>query len=247
MKSIFHTLLFTTLCAFVASCGNDTQLLTPNPDENAGPFSYKVNGLRDTAMERIGEVKYFILVEKTGGKSEPVTLSAEDLPKGMEVRYEPVNGEMPSFNTMLVIKSVRVKEGVHTIRIKGASPTTRISYSNLNVTIKPYTNAAVGLVGEFDENGKCSPYGPINEKVNIVAHESIPNRVILKGLFSGVMTNEIYADINPSNNTIVIPTQIQNFVTYKGEGTFDDDKVVLNYTITGTIVNENCSTTLSRK
>lgn len=243
---LYKTFLAGSIIA-LASCGGDDTLLTPYVPEDSGPFTYEIKGLRDTSMERIGETRYMILVEKLSGKSEELLLSGQDLPEGMEVYFDPVNNAQPSFNTGLVIKAKRVKEGTHRINIRGAGPTSGLKDNFINVTIKPYTNHADGLVGSFIETGQCTPSGNVNDNVNIVADETVKNRIHIKGLFSGVMTNIIYADIDPTNNTLVIPAQVQNFLTYEGDGTFDDNKLVINYTINGAVVNETCTSTLTRE
>ncbi|HEY9176636.1 MAG TPA: hypothetical protein VIN07_03050, partial [Flavipsychrobacter sp.] len=168
------------------------------------------------------------------------------LPKGMEVFFEPVNGEKASFNTTIVIRNTRVPEGLHKINIRGASITTGVSNYYININVLPYTNAAIGLKGAFTETGQCSQTGAVNDNVNIVVDETVKNRIHIKGLFSGVMTNEIYADIDPAAKTLTIPSQAQNGLTYQGDGTYDDDKLVINYTMTGDVINNNCTSTLTR-
>lgn len=235
----------TLLSLLIFSCGKDEPLSPYTPDDS-GAFKYKITGLKDTSLERSAEVRYLVAVEKEAGQAESVVLSAENLPKGMEVFFEPVNGEKASFNTTIVIKNTRVPEGLHKINIRGASITTGISNYYINVNVLPYTNAAVGLIGAFTETGQCSQTGAVNDNVNIVADETVKNRIHIRGLFSGVMTNEIYADINPATKTITIPSQVQNDLTYQGDGTYDDDKLVINYTMTGAVINNNCTSTLSR-
>lgn len=230
----------------ITACGNKSQTLTPITDDD-GDFDYTVNNLRDTSMERTDEVRYLILVEKTSGLAEKVILSAEDVPAGMEVFFEPVNGVDASFNTTVVIRTLRVKEGDYKINIKGASPTAGIQNNYINIAVLPYSNAATGLKGSFTEKGSCDQQGSTTEDVNIVVDESVNNRIILRGLFSGVMSNEIHADLNPSNKTLIIPSQERNELIFSGEGTYDDDKLVINYTVKGTTVNESCTSTLTRK
>ncbi|MCB0697675.1 MAG: hypothetical protein KDC07_09940 [Chitinophagaceae bacterium] len=229
----------------VISCGKDTPL-SPYVPEDSGKFDYKVNGLKDTSLERIGEVRSLIFVEKLAGKSETVLLTGEDLPEGMEVRFDPVNSEKPSFNTSMVIKNVRVKEGTYKIKIKGASATAGIDNYYINVTVLPYTNPADGLAGSFTETGACSTKGSVNDNVNIVSDDTVKNRIHIKGLFSGVMTNIIYANIDPKTNTLDIPVQTVNSVSYSGDGTYDDDKLIINYTVSGITINESCTSTITR-
>ena len=114
------------LTLLIASCGKD-EPLTPYVPDGEGDFKYKISGLKDTSLERTDEVRYLINVEKEAGKAEMVVLSAEDLPKGMTVSFEPVNNEMASYSTTLVIRNERVPEGTHKIKIRGASAGTGIS------------------------------------------------------------------------------------------------------------------------
>lgn len=239
----FFTLALLSLS--ILSCRNNEEL-TPHVPEGSGAFKYKITGLKDTSLERTAEVRYLIAVEKEEGQAESVILSTENLPKGMEVFFEPVNGEKASYNTTIIIKNTRVPEGTHKINIRGASITTGISNYYINVNVLPYTNAAIGLTGSFIETGQCSQTGAVNDNVNIVADATIKNRIHIKGLFSGVMTNEIYADIDPATKTLTIPSQVQNALTYQGDGTYDDDKLVINYTMNGDVINNNCSSTLTR-
>ncbi len=229
----------------VISCGKDTPL-TPHIDDDSGKFDYRITGLQDTSLERTDNVRYLIFVEKLSGKAETVILSAEDLPEGMEVIFDPANAVQAPFNTTMVIKTLRVKEGDYKIRIKGASATAGIDYFNVNVKVLPYSNEAVGLKGDYTETGVCSPKGNINDNVSIVVDETTENRIYIKGIFSGVMTNEVYADIDPKTKTLTIPLQKVNSVDYSGDGSYDDDKLVINYTISGITINESCTSTLTR-
>lgn len=230
---------------FINSCGKDKPL-SPYVPDNGGAFKYTISGLKDTMLERSGEVRYLVTVEKQEGQAELVVLSAKDLPKGMEVLFDPVNNEKPSFSTTIIIRNTRVPEGTHKINITGASVTTGITNFYINVKVLPYTNAALGLEGSFTETGQCTQTGAVNDNVNIVADETVKNRIHIKGLFSGVMTNKIYADIDPVTKTLTIPSQVQNDLTYAGDGTFDDDKLVINYTMNGDVINNNCTSTLTR-
>jgi len=227
------------------SCGKDTPL-TPHTDPNSGKFDYQVTGLQDTSLERIGSVRYLVFVEKLSGKAETVILSAEDLPEGMEVIFDPANAVEAPFNTTMVIKNTRVKEGDYKIKIKGASATAGINNYYINVKVLPYSNDAVGVAGSYTETGMCSPKGNISDNVNIVADETVKNRIHIKGIFSGVMTNTVYADIDPKTHTLTIPVQTVNSVSYNGDGTYDDDKLVINYTVAGITINETCTSTLTR-
>lgn len=245
MQTIKSYIALSLVSLLVASCGKD-EPLSPYVPDDSGPFKYSIAGLKDTSLERIGEVRYLVTVEKNEGSAELVVLSAKDLPKGMELLFEPVNNEKPPFTTTMIIRNNRVVEGTHRINITGASVTTGISNYYINVKVLPYSNAAEGLVGDFTEMGQCSQTGEVNDNVNIVADETVKNRIWIKGIFSGVMTNKVYADLDPQTKTLTIPSQIASDLTCEGDGTYDDDKLVINYKLTGDIINNNCSSTLTR-
>lgn len=238
--------LIASVMIATGACSTSTTPLTPITDDD-GDFAYSVKNLKDTSLERTDDLRYLVFVEKTSGKPEKVVLSSENVPEGMDIFFEPVNGVDASFNTTMVIKTLRTPEGTYSVNIKGASPTTGITDNYINLKVLPYSNAAVGLVGDFTETANCSQIGNITEDVTIITDDATENKIILRGLFSGVKTNEIYATIDPSNKTLTIPSQEQNSVIYSGDGTYDDNKLIINYNIKGTTINESCTSTLTRK
>ncbi len=235
------------LLLFISACKKNDTPLTPSNNPNSGDFTYEISGLRDTSLERIDEVKFVIFIEKKTGKGEKVVLSAEGMPDGMKISFTPSNEDTASFYTTLLLETERVKEGDYQINIKGASATSGIKNNIISVKVLPYSNHSVGLKGTFTETGSCSQTGSVTNNVTITPDQTVQDRVHIKGIFSGVSTNEIYADINASNNTLNIPKQNVNSVDYEGDGTYDDDKVIINYTITGITINESCTSTLTRK
>ncbi|MCB0700153.1 MAG: hypothetical protein H6551_04130 [Chitinophagales bacterium] len=232
---------------FSFSCKQNTLTLTPDPTKDTSSFTYDITGLRDTSLERTGEVRYVIFVERKTGKADNVVLSAHDMPAGMEVSFDPISADTASFYTTVVVRNTRVTEGEYKINIKGASPKGGIKLRYVNVKVLPYSNNATGLVGYFTETGTCSQSGSVNNEVNVELDETGPNKLIIKGLLSGVWTNDVKATIDPANKTINIPKQVQNSVTFEGDGTYDDDKIVINYTVKGATINESCTSTLTRK
>ena len=130
--------------------------------------------------------------------------------------------------------------------MRGASATSGISNNVVSVKVLPYTNAAVGVAGDYTETGNCSQKGSVNNHIKVEVDAQTKNRVLISGLLSGVMTTTVYADIDPNNNTFKIPSQSANSVTYAGEGSFDDNKLIINYTVKGAVINESCTSTLNR-
>lgn len=233
------------LILIIAACGKDDDVLQPIYEEEED-FTYEISGFRDTMLERTGEVFYNIYVEKKSGKGEAVVLSAEDLPKGMSVRFEPAGIEA-SYYTNMYIRTERTPIGDYVINIKGAAPTGGVKNNPVNVAVTWYSNAAVGVAGEYTESRNCSQTGSGTNDVTVELDESGDNKLVIKGLLFGVMSTELNTIIDPTNRTLTIPQQVKGSVTYQGDGTYREDQISINYTVTGSTINESCTSTLTRK
>ncbi len=227
------------------SCRKTEPDLEPYYEPTYGNLKYLIQGVKDVSIERIGEAKVNIYINRQEGKIENVMLTAINLPQGLSVTFTP-NISLPSFNTTMTVKSTRVKEGVYDIIVRGSSPTSGFTDVKMKVTILPYANAADGLVGLFIEQGVCSQGGNIGDTVDIVKDEVSANKIRIKGFWSGVWTNAVDAFMNTTNKTLTIPAQTINGVTINGTGTYDDDIVNINYRVKGFTVDDTCSSTLNR-
>lgn len=246
MTRLFY-IVFAIILIINTSCKDNGLSNTPISNPGPGNFDYKISGLHDTSMERTASIRFLIQVERTSGNGEKVVLSGETLPEGMEVLFEPVSIDTASFNTTVLVKSERVKMGEHIINIKSVSPTTGVTNNFVKIQVIDYSNHAVGVEGLYTETASCVQQGNVEQDVNVEVDPAGDNKVIFKGLWSGVMTNKIKADINPGNSTVTIPSQVVNGVTFEGDGTYDDDKIIINYTAKASTINESCTSTLTRK
>lgn len=227
------------------SCRKSEPDLEPYYEPTYGNLKYLIQGVKDVSMERIGSANINIYINRQEGKIENVMLTAVNVPQGVNITFSP-NISLPSFNTTMVVKSVRAKEGVYDIIVRGSSPTSGFTDVKMKLTILPYTNAADGLVGMFIEQGLCSQGGSIGDTVDVVKDETTANKIRLKGFWSGVWSNAVDAFLNTTNKTLNIPSQTVNGVTINGTGTYDDDELKINYRVKGFTVDDTCSSTLSR-
>lgn len=247
MRNLNTFLLFAlSFCFIIASCSkrNSDPL---NPTGVSEDFKYEISGLSDTSIERSGEVRFIINVNKVAGETERVNLTAIDLPDGMSVNFTSGNGEEAPYATSALITTTRTPVGDYNIKIRGAAPTAGIKDYPVAIKVLPYSNEAILLKGEFTESGACVQQGNVNHSVVITVVDTVKNRILLKGLSSGTQTTEVYADVDASAKTITIPSQLQSFVTFEGSGTYDDNSININYTVKGSAVNESCTTVLTRK
>lgn len=241
---IYYLIPLLALC--MINCNKPSDPPIPDYGPDYGDLKYTIEGVKDVSMERIGETNMSLHVKRSSGKLEDVLLTVRNLPQGATASFQPVFTGYPSFSTVLTIKANRVKAGDYDLIVRGSSTTSGFTDYNLKLTILPYSNAAVGLVGGFREQGVCTQGGNVGHEVDVVAVDGIPNRVNIKGFWSGVWSNIIYANLNPTNNTLTIPAQIMNDVTVTGSGTYDDNTMIVNYHVAGSTVNDNCSSTFSR-
>lgn len=226
----------------IGSCSKPTTINDPVYND-PGKFELEVVGFHDTSLERSDIVNYIINVNKTAGATEKVAFSTYNEPNGMTIEFEKRTGE-PSYTTIMSIKTEHAPIGTYPIRVTAASPTIGIQEYSFTVDVTGYSNEATAFIGDFNETGNCAQAGGHTTRIEAVA--GVNNRINIKGFWQGTFTNEVYADLIPSNKTIVVPSQTQNGLTFQGSGTYKDDELTINYTVTGNLVNDNCSSTFIR-
>jgi hypothetical protein len=231
-------------------CSKSNTPVTPYYPDDYGPFAYKIEGIGDTSVERLGTTAKLAYVKKISGPSEDVLLTVENLPEGVTVSFEPEKAK-PPFNLYMTIKAGKTAEGDYPVVINSYSKTTGIKRTPMTITVKPYGNEAKGLAGAFHEQHNCSQTGENGFNVFVEVANTATNRVNIKGFWSSSWTNIVYADLNASKKTLVIPAQITNGLEYKGTGTYTEDLMTINYSVADTfgakLVKESCTATFVRQ
>lgn len=238
-------LLIPLFAVVLFGCKKNDPDLEPYYEPTYGDLKYLIQGVKDVSMERIGQASVNIYINRQEGKIEDVMLTAVNVPQGVNITFSP-NISLPSYNTTMTVKSVRAKEGIYDIIVRGSSQTSGFTEVKMKLTILPYSNAADGLVGMFLEQGLCSQGGNVGDTVDIVKDDVVMNKIRIKGFWSGVWTNAVDAYLNTSNKTLNIPAQTVNGVTIDGNGTYEDDVVNINYRVKGFTVDDTCSSKLTR-
>ncbi|OSZ78728.1 hypothetical protein CAP35_10915 [Chitinophagaceae bacterium IBVUCB1] len=250
MLRISHTdmkwkiLLISLLVITAWGCRRTSPTPEPYYEPDYGELKYIIQGLKDVSLERTGEVKLNVYINRTEGRIEDVMMSVLNLPQGVTASFSPSISK-PSYNTTLTIKASRAKEGTYSIIVRGSSQTSGFTEKKINITILSYSNAAIGLEGQFKEAGQCSPGGTLNHDVDIVPSDTV-NKILIKGFWSSVWTHVVRADLNVANKTLSIPSQTVNGVTITGNGTYDDNLIIIGYRVKGLTVNDTCTSSFSR-
>lgn len=242
MKGVYISGLLAVALAWGA-CNKPTTVNNPIYND-PGKFAIAVDGLHDTTIERTGQANYVINVKKISGVTEKVAFSTYNAPAGMTVSFDTKTAE-PSYTTIMHVVTDRTPTGVYPIRVTAASASLGIVEYKFTVTVSPYSNEATGFLGDFNETGNCTTAG--GHKTQIEAVTGINNRINIKGFWHGTYSNEVVVDLNPTTNTLTVPTQVRNGLTYQGSGTYKDDELTVNYTVNdGSLVHDTCSSTFIR-
>jgi hypothetical protein len=242
------TIALSTVLLWGCSKDNSSNSNNPYYGPDYGPFTYKVDNVRDTSLEQSSEVIMIIQVEKLSGPAENVQFSATGLPEGATVTFDPGTA-LPPYNAIVKIKTERVPVGTYDINIEAYNKTSGIIRYPMTLTIRPYTKPSTALIGAYNTTGACTPQtGAFEHNSKIEAVEGNSSRVNLFGVWSPSWNTIVYADITDvQNGTFVIPSQEASGNTYTGSGTFDRNTITINYTVKGVVVNETCTTTMTRE
>lgn len=212
------------------------------------PFSYKVDGIKDTSVERLGQVIEFINVKYLQGTREDVKISVTGLPETITDSISPASGQ-PSYICAIAFRANKAAEGSYPLTITASSRSTTPQVYHMTLNVRPYSNYALAFNGDYQESHACSKSGDDAFPVYIFPEVKAINRINIKGFWTKTWTTVVYADLNPDTKTINIPSQTIDHVEYKGIGTFNDQEIVVNYTVKDDIgvVNESCTATFSQK
>lgn len=247
LKPVLNLLLITLSFAaiIISGCGKDEPLV-PNPNPNAGRIAYTIVGVKDVSLERVGETKMQINIERiSGNKDTEIKLGVSDLPDGLNAFFD-VDKSTTPYISFITFVGTRVLEGSYNIKITGSGQDADFKEYPMVVKILPYTNAADGVKGQYVETHTCSADGYRSVNVRIVADLAVKNKVIIKGFWSGTQSNEVTALIDPATHTISIPEQTHFNVTFTGNGTYTDDKIDISYIAKGPSFTDNCTASLDR-
>lgn len=247
MLKMKYSLTFALSILLITGCTKTNNNNTPIYTDDDKEFTYEIKGLADMSLERTGEDDLLLNILRLTGKTEEVSMSIVDAPDGLTAIFDPSSTGEPSFNVTFKLVSKKVKEGTYTVKLKVATPTTGISEFPFKLTVLPYSNPASALVGEFDEKGSCTQSGALDHNAKIEIAQDSVGKVNIKGFWKGVWSNIVYGYLDPTNNTITIPAQVQNNATFQGSGTYDDTKVIVNYTVNNSVVSDTCTSTFTLK
>ena len=173
------------------------------------------------------------------GTQEPVSLSISGLPAGVTSTFTPGSGT-PTFSSILTLAATNAVKGTYPIKIKGTSNTLSKEYSfNLVVT----QSCAEQRVGMYSSTSSCDT-GIAD--LQVVAVTGFGNKI---DIFDPLDTTQtaVRAELNCDGNTLTVPLQTNNGLTYEGSGSFSANTINMTLTLTFWGSPTVCNFVLTRK
>jgi hypothetical protein len=219
---------------------------TPYYDPNTGDLQYSVIGLHDTFVEQSGTVTIPLYVNRAIGTPEDVRLSIASLPAGVRGYLTPSVGT-PSFNTLLTFETNRAATGNYSVTLIGVSNTSGLKNFDMMLRVVPYSDPSLALEGSFKETRACSQTGSGDNTVTMTAIKGQIHKIKMTGIWVGGSAYSVTVDANPVNHVLTIAPQVQNSLTISGSGTYtDENSFTITYSVTGNLVNDNCTSNFDR-
>ena len=241
-----RNLLLLLACLALFSCKK-------GKNSNTGPINpiygdtlkFDILGLQDTTMEQTDTLEYNVQVQYIEGAKDIVTLAVSDFPASMTAGFYP-QIDTPTFFSVIRIRTNHTDTGTYTIKATAAGLRYSKDYYIKIRVVAPPVNPASILAGAYLESGLCGQTGTVSDTVKITTVSPYYNKIQLQGLKTGTSSINVIADIDPSNNTLLIPYQSVSGQTFSGSGTYTNNTLTINYTYSSGPFLENCSTVLTK-
>lgn len=232
------------LCAGLLSCGKD------DPDPVTGEkFVYNLTGTKNFNVETTSSDSMTISLTRVSGATENIRLSMKGIPENMTATFTKSEG-LPPYTSKIVLRGANIPVGTYQAALvaAGISSGTQEFPVTINV-FKQETNCIAPLIGIYSVSEECeSAPPPYNVSVSV---DPTDNKfVLLKGFASIDIT--LRAAIICGSNTVVIPEQTIGNNTVSGNGTFEGNKMIIDYNLSvrnpgSTTFTASCKATLRKR
>jgi hypothetical protein len=192
----------------------------------ASAIDYTVNNLQNITVNNDDSTSLPVAITFVSGTQQPVSLSVSGLPSNVTVTPTSASGT-PSYGTTFVFHANNADTGTYPITITAASAGTTSKTYNFNLTVTPSLNCATPLAGTYIGNINCQPsIGDSAVSCTVATTNTIDQISIDNFIFNG---NSLLVNVNCTDNTLSIaPGQVAS-----GSGTYTNNKITLNFTLTG--------------
>ena len=242
-----NALLLSLLCLTIFACKKDDPDPVSNPKPNnptGDTISYYIDGVQDISLQRTDSVQMPVQLIYRSGPKEKVSMAIAGLPKNMTLGFT-VLEDTPSYNSVITFIANKVVPGTYPLTLIGNSLSAGTRQYPFTLVVTRYSNEARNMEGSYQELGNCAILGGRNNLISAEADAQVQHRILFKGLWSGA-AYEVYADLNPANQSLQIPQQLVNGANFSGNGTYNDTLIELHYAISNSIFSDTCGTWLKR-
>ncbi len=238
--------LFFLGALLMIGCSKTDKPSGPHNPNGQPPMVFQIHGLADTTVEQIDTLEFPITVTYQSGYAVPISLGVMHIPDSITVFVDP-QVDTPTYTAKVRIITYGASLGTHVIQLRASGVNiNKDFYFQLNVVPNP-TNPATALIGNYEESGNCSGSGSVAHNATVSVIPTTFNRIAINSIWKPGGNYNVYADINPSNGTLTIPSQSAGGMTFSGSGTYTANEIQINYHVTdGNLVNDYCGTTLTR-
>ena len=225
----------------LASCGKGT--LGDNNNPNLGNLDFELTGVQDVTLHQHDSTEMTVEMKYLSGNKDIVGLSINNLVPGYMLSFTP-QLDTPSFFSTLKIKTATIDTGVKSFQILATGNKKTKAY-NINIHVIADTlNPALAFAGNLFENGTCTNNSPNNNLVSGYVPVGTFGKLHVTGLWIGGNVYEVDLYFNAANQSVSMPAQVTNNLTFTGSGTYNGTTIQLTYTISGPLVNESCTVTI---
>lgn len=226
----------------LASCTKNTTnntIIAPLP-------AYTVNGIHDITL--VNGSSYGssmpITVQYSDSAQQVVSLALSPLPTGITMDSTWITSGIPTFTTTLNVLDTTLDgatPGTYpmTLTVTGANAVKRTYPFNIRVVAE--TPCSEYIVGHYTYcNSGCSMMSYTD---SVYADPSVPNRIWITN--AGNLGVKLYAKYNCNSQTVTVPTQTVNGVSYRGTGSAYYTLTSHHMTINLTYNNNTCSVNMN--
>ena len=203
-------LFFALLVMGFASCKKDDDNTIYSP-------SYHVDGITDLTLvkgSRTGAATPFLSlnVMYENATQERVSLSLENAPQGLYYKIFTTTG-IPTFSSAISFADSGVAEGTYPLKLVARGEYSGRKEFRFNMEVTALPDCTADIIGSgYTTNSSCSssPY------MQAILTSGVRNRVF----FSNIDNNgfQLYATVDCDAQSLLIPEQVVNGVTYQGWG-----------------------------
>ncbi|WP_276135074.1 hypothetical protein [Polluticoccus soli] len=226
-----QALILASCATLLFSCKRENTATVVPVDPN--PMQYAINGISDKTIRWTDSIVMPLSVVYGSGNQERLTLSAIELPANITAKFEPASG-IPTFSTLLTLRSTNLTAGKHTIKIKATTDKDSVKTFALVLTSKGLEACYGERPGEYTDQMYRNNMPYFYTDNTVVAGPGTNQITIQQVQTSLAGPIDIQVIVNCSNYTLtVVEKAIDGLTGYtvRGSGKFTDNTLTVDFAL----------------